>query len=142
MLLVSPLRAGSTGRELSEDDARMNGGTERKLGKMIKGESYMCPNSLDYLCKLKNGGPNVSLGAGHRLMENVIPKNVHTVRYSANPLRVRRRAGHEIYRWIPKPSNRALQRPDIQVDGSAEYRMGNDLGFTGGRHHPYGTRCD
>ena len=51
-----------------------------KLGKMRKGESYICPNSLDYLSKLKNGGPDISLrvGAGRRLMEHVILKNVHT----------------------------------------------------------------
>lgn len=58
----------------------MNGGSEMKLGKMRKGESYICPNSLDYLSKLKNGGPDISLrvGAGRRLMEHVILKNVHT----------------------------------------------------------------
>jgi hypothetical protein len=90
---------------------------------MRKGESYICPNSLDYLSKLKNGGPDISLqvGAGRRLMEHVIPKNVHTVQCGTNTLRVRRRAGHEIYQQLPKPSNTALQHAD--VDGSAEYRM-------------------
>jgi len=44
----SPLRAGGTGRELSEE---MREG--RKPRKMKKGRLYVY-DSLDYLCKLKN----------------------------------------------------------------------------------------
>jgi hypothetical protein len=44
---------------------------------MRKGRAICKPISLDYLCKLKNGGPDISLDAGHRLMEHVTAENVH-----------------------------------------------------------------
>ena len=79
-----------------------------------EGECYMCLNSLDYLCKLNHARPDISLGAGRRLMERVIPKNVRTVLNSTN------RAGHENV-WVSKLSITALQHAD--TDGSAECRM-------------------